>query len=144
MTLRGWPECFQRSAPTLRVNRKQADIPVNEVFVKLWVRWDRAKRQPLLLPLAMNSERSALLPTVLGTGNGSEYTLDTIHYSRPPTPSSHGSTSSYDSISRSTWTPPSRSRDIVVRAGLKMALIFVMSCAVLGGTLWLALPALDE
>ena len=139
--LKGWPECFQRNGLTLRVNRKQADIPANEAFVKVC---DRAERQPPLLPLAMNSERSPLLPTVLGTGNGSEYTLDTIHCSRPPTPSSHGSTIGYDSIPHSAWTPPSRSRDIVVRAGLKMALIFVVSCAILGGTLWLALPALDE
>jgi len=85
-----------------------------------------------------------LLPTVLGTGNGSAYTLDTIHFSRPPTPSSHASAPSYGSIPDSTRTPPSRSRDIVVRAGLKMALIFAISCVVLGGTLWLALPTLDE
>ena len=99
---------------------------------------------PLSLSLVMNSERSVLLPAMLGTGNGSAYTLDTVHFSRPPTPSSHSSTPSYGSIPHSDRTPPSSSRDIIVRAGLKMTLIFAVSCVILGGTLWLALPTLDE
>ncbi|KAF9650201.1 hypothetical protein BDM02DRAFT_3093465 [Thelephora ganbajun] len=81
---------------------------------------------------------------MLGTGNGSAYTLDTVHFSRPSTPSLHSSTPSYGSIPHSDRTPPGRSRDIIVRAGLKMALIFVVSCVILGGTLWIALPTLDE
>ena len=85
-----------------------------------------------------------LLPATFGTGNGSLYTLDTVDFSRPSTPSSRESAPSYGSIPQSDRAPPGRSRDIIVRAGLKMALIFTASCVILGGTLWLALPTLDE
>jgi len=147
VTIRGWPGCFQRNVLTLRVNRKQADMPIKvgqrgvcQVSAKCGI---PLGADPLSLPLVM-TERSALLRAMFGTGNGSAYTLDTVHFSRPPTPSSHRSTPSYGSIPHSDSTPPSRPRDIIVRAGLKMALIFVVSCVILGGTLWLALPTLDE
>ena len=35
-------------------------------------------------------------------------------------------------------------RRLLLNAGLKMAVLFVVSTAVLGGTLWIALPTLDE
>lgn len=105
---------------------------------------DDPKRQPPLPPFVMSSERSALLPAMLGTDNDSAYTLDTVRFSRPPTPSSHSSAPSYGSISHLERTPPSGSRDIIVRAGFRVTLIFAAGCIILGGTLWLALPTLDE
>jgi len=151
VTIRGWSECLQRDCLTLRVNRKQADMAikvaqrgtchVSPTSAECGI---TISANPLSLPFVMNSERSALLPAMLRTENGSAYTLDTVHFSRPPTPSSHGSTPSYGSIPHSERTSPSGSRDIIVRAGLKMALIFAVSCVILGGTLWLALPTLDE
>jgi hypothetical protein len=39
--------------------------------------------------------------------------------------------------------PPSSGR-VVFNAMLKMACLFIISTALLGGTLWLALPTLDE
>ncbi|KIJ52648.1 hypothetical protein M422DRAFT_26217 [Sphaerobolus stellatus SS14] len=36
------------------------------------------------------------------------------------------------------------SRRLLLNASIKMAVLFVISCIILGGTLWLALPTLDE
>lgn len=78
--------------------------------------------------------------------NASMYTLDTVNdeehdrYSdsspllSPATPS-YGAT-----FPRS---PPSSAK-IIFNATLKMACIFIISSIFLGGTLWLALPTLEE
>lgn len=49
----------------------------------------------------------------------------------------------YGTATPSSPTRPS-SRKLLFNATLKMAAIFVLSTAFLGGTLWLALPTLDE
>ena len=125
------------------MNRKQADMPVKVArrdgrrIVSALTKCGTISlsANPLSLTLVMNSERSLLLSATSGTDNGSAYTLNTVRFSRPTTPSSHSSAPSYGSIPPSESTQPSGSRDIIVRAGLKMALIFVVSCVILGGTL---------
>ncbi|OCH90346.1 hypothetical protein OBBRIDRAFT_793438 [Obba rivulosa] len=86
--------------------------------------------------------------------NRSAYSLATVHdspYRDAPSPAPTSRTSllsgasseqreSYGAVSPS---PPS-SRRILMNAALKMAAIFVLSTLFLGGTLWLALPTLEE
>ena len=78
--------------------------------------------------------------------NASVYTLDTVdeehdrHTDRslllsPSTPG-YGATLPRSSSARS-------SRAIIFNALFKMAFLFLLSTAALGGTLWLALPTLD-
>jgi hypothetical protein len=82
--------------------------------------------------------------------NGSEYTLATVDvHSRSPSPASERSQllspagSTYGAADVPLEPRPSRRR-LLLRAGLTMAAIFVAGTMVLGGTLWLALPTLDE
>ncbi|KAH8100164.1 oxalate transporter [Cristinia sonorae] len=72
----------------------------------------------------------------------SEYSMATVHGLAPER------TALLSSAPSGTYgtTSPSQpsSRRILMNATLKMTLIFVLSTALLGGTLWLALPTLDE
>lgn len=85
--------------------------------------------------------------------NGSEYTLGTVHYRdeddavvTPTTPlmivpgATYGATQPR-SESHST---PANSKKLIFNAVLKMSVIFIVSTIVLGGTLYLALPTLEE
>lgn len=78
--------------------------------------------------------------------NASVYTLDTVdeehegHTDRSSLLLS--STPNYGATSPRSSSAPS-SRTIIFKALLKMALLFLLSTAALGGTLWLALPTLD-
>ncbi|GBE88482.1 oxalate transporter [Sparassis latifolia] len=81
--------------------------------------------------------------------NRSAYSLVTVHDVLDVVPSPTAATSLLSRHSDdSTYgtTAPSRpsSRRIFMNATLKMAAIFVLSTAFLGGILWLALPTLDE
>lgn len=76
--------------------------------------------------------------------NISAYSLATVH--DMPSPSASTSLLSHtDEPQYGTTRPagPSNKR-ILFTATLKMAAIFVVSTLFLGGTLWLALPTLDE
>ncbi|PPQ73176.1 hypothetical protein CVT26_014775 [Gymnopilus dilepis] len=83
-------------------------------------------------------------PPPLQPSSASTYTLDTVHYSdddrapllTPATPQ-YGAT-----VPRS--PNPSSSTRIIFNATLKMACLFVVSTLLLGGTLWLALPTLED
>ncbi|KAJ4479973.1 hypothetical protein J3R30DRAFT_3656916 [Lentinula aciculospora] len=83
------------------------------------------------------------------TANASVYTLATVNGHDDQETSSHAPlhtplTPSYGStMPRSPGTARS-SRKLILNATLKMAAIFVISTAVLGTTLWLALPTLEE
>jgi hypothetical protein len=85
--------------------------------------------------------------------NSSAYTLATVHDDdepmrthSPTTPlltpapnsASYGAT-----FPRSPGVPPN-SRKLIFNAALKMSSIFIISTLLLGGTLWIALPTLDE
>ncbi|EGN98989.1 hypothetical protein SERLA73DRAFT_181761 [Serpula lacrymans var. lacrymans S7.3] len=84
--------------------------------------------------------------------NSSSYTLATVHIDDGPssphsviTPLLTDEASTYGAtIPR--WARPRQpsSRRLIFMAALKMAAVFVISTAILGGTLWLALPTLDE
>ncbi|KAF8515389.1 oxalate transporter [Hysterangium stoloniferum] len=85
--------------------------------------------------------------------NSSQYTLRTIHDDdgaevevdvSTPLPSASPTTPNYGTIFplRSPGVPSIRRP--LFNAALKMAVLFVVSTLVLGGTLWLALPTLDE
>ncbi|TCD63759.1 hypothetical protein EIP91_004974 [Steccherinum ochraceum] len=79
----------------------------------------------------------------LFSDNRSEYSMATVQgvaAERTALLSSNASTGSYGTTSPS---QPS-TRRILLNATLKMAVIFVLSTALLGGTLWLALPTLEE
>jgi hypothetical protein len=77
--------------------------------------------------------------------NASMYTLDTVnedhdrHTDRSSLISSN--TPSYGATFPRSSSAPSRT--IIFNALLKMACLFLLSTAALGGTLWLALPTLD-
>lgn len=77
--------------------------------------------------------------------NGSAYSLSTVQDVPSPTPRTALLASSSTEYAYGTSQPsqPS-SRRILINATLKMAVIFVLSTAFLGATLWLALPRLDE
>ena len=89
----------------------------------------------------MPPQRPALDPC-----DASVYTLDTVdgehdtHNDRSSLLSP--STPDYGATFPRSFSVPS-SRTIIFKALLKMACIFFLSTAVLGGTLWLALPTLD-
>jgi hypothetical protein len=74
--------------------------------------------------------------------NESAYTLATVRDTdeftsllSPSSPSSYGTAPIH---------PPHHTRRIVFNATCKMALIFILSCIFLGGTLWIALPTLEQ
>ena len=74
----------------------------------------------------------------------SAYSMATV---RPPSPDSRSSLLSHNSSEQSYGaTQPSQpsSRKLLWNATLKMGVIFVVSTIILGGTLWLALPTLEE
>lgn len=83
--------------------------------------------------------------------NNSTYTLDTVAYLGADSDDDHDdrsplltpSTPSYGATFPRSPTRPS-TRKVVFNATLKMACIFIASTLLLGGTLWLALPTLDE
>lgn len=72
--------------------------------------------------------------------NESAYTLATVDTDEftallsPSSPPSYGSAPVH---------PPHHARRVVFNAACKMALIFTLSCILLGGTLWIALPTLE-
>ena len=90
--------------------------------------------------------------------NASAYTLASVHATPsmalspgPDPPSSTISplfspyTRTYGTtFSRRLDSSPQSSRNVLVNAALKMVALFVISVAVLGGTLWLSLPSIDE
>jgi hypothetical protein len=73
--------------------------------------------------------------------NGSAYTLASMDHSDSSPLLSPSTTNYGTTLSRS---PPVRSSKVIFNAALKMAVIFVVSTTVLGGTLWMALPSLEE
>jgi uncharacterized membrane protein YdjX (TVP38/TMEM64 family) len=82
--------------------------------------------------------------------NESAYTLATVQLPEVDESSSllsSSSSSQHSSQPVSYGTAPVHSphhtRRVIFNATLKMALIFVLSCICLGGTLWIALPTLD-
>ena len=78
--------------------------------------------------------------------NSSAYSLATVH-DPSPTPTQHTSLLSPSAADqRYGAVPPSQpsTRRILFNATLKMAVIFILSTALLGATLWLALPTLEE
>ncbi|KZT29947.1 oxalate transporter [Neolentinus lepideus HHB14362 ss-1] len=85
--------------------------------------------------------------------NGSEYTLATVHFDDredSPAPSDRSAllAENPNNIYGTTFPQQSggqpSSRKLLFNAAIKMALVFLISTLVLGGTLWLALPPLDE
>ncbi|EPQ54303.1 hypothetical protein GLOTRDRAFT_111626 [Gloeophyllum trabeum ATCC 11539] len=87
--------------------------------------------------------------------NASAYTLATVHLDdRPTSPApsdqspllaeNQNNLNAYGTTFPSAAGHQPSSRRLLVNAAIKMALVFVVSTLVLGGTLWLALPPLDE
>jgi hypothetical protein len=76
--------------------------------------------------------------------NQSVYTLDTVADDERASLIGHSDTSTYGTTEQpQTSTRPS-SKKLIFHATLKMAAIFIVSTLLLGGTLWLALPTLEE
>ena len=73
--------------------------------------------------------------------NASMYTLDTIDYHDDEEHDRHSDTSPL--LSPATPPLPSSAK-IIFNATFKMFCIFIISSIFLGGTLWLALPTLEE
>jgi hypothetical protein len=85
--------------------------------------------------------------------NASAYTLATVHsydeplYSpthSPTTPLLTPNSSSYGATFPRSAGVPSNSRKLIFNAALKMSTIFIVSTLLLGGTLWIALPTLEQ
>ncbi|KAG7450949.1 uncharacterized protein BT62DRAFT_926617 [Guyanagaster necrorhizus] len=85
-------------------------------------------------------------PHTLSASNASVYTLDTVYQSDYEdddlTPLRSAGAPSYGALPRS--SSRTSSRRVIFNATLKMAAIFVVSTIFLGGTLWLALPTLED
>jgi len=81
--------------------------------------------------------------------NASMYTLDTVDYDddddrhSDTSPLLSPATPTYGATFPRSPTVPSSAK-IIFNATLKMACIFIISSIFLGGTLWLALPTLEE
>lgn len=84
--------------------------------------------------------------------NSSAYTLATVHIDdsalHSPSPSSPlltpAPTPSYGATFPRSPGVPHNSRKLIFNAALKMSTIFLISTLLLGSTLWIALPTLDE
>ncbi|KAH7912027.1 hypothetical protein BJ138DRAFT_1100594 [Hygrophoropsis aurantiaca] len=85
--------------------------------------------------------------------NASEHSLSTVHYEpyhdQDPSDDTPLILSDSDSISQYGAFPRSQSSHkssprLLFNAAIRMAAIFVISSAILGGTLWIALPTLNE
>lgn len=76
--------------------------------------------------------------------NASMYTLDTIDYHDDEEHDRHSDTSPLLSPATPNSRPLPSSAKIIFNATFKMACIFTISSIFLGGTLWLALPTLEE
>jgi hypothetical protein len=77
--------------------------------------------------------------------NSSTYTLETVQNVDARTPLIATDDANYGAAEVSETGHRQRgTKRILFQATLKMAAIFVVSTAILGGTLWLALPTLDE
>ncbi|KAK0470024.1 uncharacterized protein EV420DRAFT_1497987 [Desarmillaria tabescens] len=85
-------------------------------------------------------------PQIVSASNASVYTLDTVHQSDYEdddlTPLRSAGAPSYGALPHSPSRPSSRR--VIFNATLKMAAIFVVSTIFLGGTLWLALPTVED
>jgi len=88
--------------------------------------------------------------------NTSSYTLDTVHIDVEPetmefaddrvillAPDSDAG-SIYGATPAQSQTPHASSPRLLLKAAIRMAAVFVLSTILLGGTLWLTLPTLDE
>ncbi|KAI0249891.1 hypothetical protein BJV78DRAFT_1283682 [Lactifluus subvellereus] len=73
--------------------------------------------------------------------NDSAYTLATVQHDSDESSSLLSAPSS--SYGTTPLHPPQHARRIIFNATFKMALIFILSCILLGGTLWISLPTLD-
>ncbi|KZT06117.1 oxalate transporter [Laetiporus sulphureus 93-53] len=95
---------------------------------------------PLQLPAMRTSSRDSLRHD-----NRSSYSLATVHDMPSPTARTSLLAPDSDEPSYGTTPPaPPSNRRILLYATLKMAAVFILSTAFLGGTLWFALPTLDE
>jgi hypothetical protein len=88
--------------------------------------------------------------------NASAYTLTTVHPDDDPevmefaddrapllTPDSEAG-SSYGATPARSQAPHTSSPRLLLKAAIRMAAVFILSTILLGGTLWLTLPTLDE
>ncbi|KAI0297274.1 hypothetical protein B0F90DRAFT_1634852 [Multifurca ochricompacta] len=99
----------------------------------------------------MNLQSNPLLSSPTIHPNESAYTLATVQHDHEDDESSSllstSSSSHHSSVSISYGAtpihPPHHARRVIFNATLKMALIFTLSCILLGGTLWVSLPTLD-
>lgn len=95
--------------------------------------------RPSALSVANNSARTPSIYTMrsVDNTNGDDDEADDRSPLLAPDTPNYGAT-----IPRSPGVPSSAR--IIFNATLKMAVLFVISTALLGGTLWLALPTLEE
>lgn len=78
--------------------------------------------------------------------NDSSYTLATVQHDNNDNRESSSllsAPSSSSSYGTTPIRPPQHARIIIFNATLKMAFIFILSCILLGGTLWISLPTLE-
>ena len=96
----------------------------------------------------MNVQSNPLLGSPTFHPNESAYTLATVQHETDESASLLSASSHLSSMSIAYGTTPlhqpHRTKKIILNATLKMALIFFVSCIVLGGILWVALPTLDS
>ena len=102
---------------------------------------------PRLTQPTMHVQSNSLLGSPTFHANESAYTLATVQHESDESSSLLSSSSHLSSMSTAYGTtpihPPHQTRRVIFNATLKMAAIFFVSCIVLGGILWVALPTLD-
>ena len=102
---------------------------------------------PRLTQPTMHVQSNSLLGSPTFHANESAYTLATVQHESDESSSLLSSSSHLSSMSTAYGTtpihPPHQTRRVIFNATLKMAVIFFVSCIVLGGILWVALPTLD-
>jgi hypothetical protein len=94
--------------------------------------------------LAANSEHSLHTVAIPSPNDSVQDLTDRSRLLSPA--SSHVSQTSYGSTEPASSTSSlsgAARRRILLFSGLRMSGVFILSCLILGGTLWLALPTLD-
>ena len=152
-------QCVDPCAPTT-VSRSFKALLTYLVFPMALPHFSPPEERPLSRTQSKALANNLRLTNPLHThANSSSYTLRTIPTNDHDFPTTttdplapwqtdpsrgYGATPGSPSFWARSPGMPSFRRPLLMNAAIKMAVLFIVSCLVLGGTLWIALPTLEE